>query len=73
MPIQLEKKYLMAQKSRSQWQIYQREVIPEFLYPFKPFSIKVCYDQMVLSCNMFCQGFSAIVSLLSNNISIFLS
>ena len=26
-------------KSAPQWQIYRREVIPEFYYPFKPFSI----------------------------------
>ena len=40
-------------KSAPQWQIYRREVILEFYYPFK-----FCYDGMVLLCmNMLCQDF----------------
>ena len=39
----------------------RREATPRFYYPFKPFSIlNFTYKGMVLLCNMFCKGFSAL-------------
>ena len=38
-------------------QIYRREAISDFFYPFKSYP-KFCYGGMVLSCNMFFQGLS---------------
>ena len=53
-------------KSALQWQIHRMEVIPDFLYHFKPFStLNFAMTECFFSCNMFSQGFSVIVFFLS--------